>query len=165
MCPRHVLAGALCALALSIPIAASAGSDDLKLSLTALRVTSDPRGHESFKSAEVAPPGGVVEYRAQYANAGSTPARDVLATIPIPAGTEFVAKSAVPAAGVLASLDGTTFQPVPLKRLVKLADGTEELREVPASEYRYLRWTLGSIDGGKTRTVRARVRVSTSEKP
>jgi hypothetical protein len=34
------------------------------------------------------------------------------------------------------------------------------MRDVPTSEYRWLRWTLGSLEGNGQETVRARVRVN-----
>jgi hypothetical protein len=60
---------------------------------------------------------------------------------------------------VLASLDGKSFAPVPLKRKVRLADGREVTREIPTTEYRWLRWTIGSLDAKSDETVRARMRV------
>ena len=155
---KRALTAALAVLALAVPFAAFAQST-LKVSLTAHRVAVDPRGRESFRPAEKARPGETVEYRAAYRNAGASGVNDVQATLPIPEGTEYLARTARPAPA-LASLDGRTYEPLPLKRRVRLADGREEVREVPASEYRYLRWTLGSIAAGRAETVRARVRMA-----
>jgi uncharacterized repeat protein (TIGR01451 family) len=154
---KRAFAGAL-VLALSVPITAIAQSG-LDISLTALRVAVDARGRESFEPAAEARPGQVVEYRAAYRNPTVASMRDVQATLPIPPGTEYVARTARPAPA-LASLDGRTFEAVPLMRRVKLANGQTVVREVPASEYRYLRWSLGAIAAGSTESVRARVRVS-----
>jgi len=60
----------------------------------------------------------------------------------------------------LASVDGQHFEAIPLKRQVRLANGTDALRDVPYGEYRYLRWTLGDMAAGSSRTVHARVRVN-----
>jgi uncharacterized repeat protein (TIGR01451 family) len=155
---RRALVGALVALLLPVPLAAVAQSG-LKVSLTAHRVAVDARGREAFQPAAEARPGEVVEYRAAYRNAGEASVREVQATLPIPEGTEYVGRTARPAPA-LASLDGRTFELLPLKRRVRLANGQEEVREVPAAEYRYLRWTLGAIGAGRVETVRARVRVS-----
>jgi uncharacterized repeat protein (TIGR01451 family) len=155
---RRARLGALVALLLPVPLAAFAQSG-LKVSLTAHRVAVDPRGKEAFQPAAEAKPGEVVEYRAAYRNPGRSPVREVLATLPIPQGTEYVARTARPAPS-LASLDGRTFEALPLRRKVRLANGDEVVREVPPSEYRYLRWTLGSIAAGQAETVRARVRVT-----
>ena len=149
----------VCALVvLTLPVAARAQSG-LDVSLTAQRVALDARGKETLEPAAEARPGQVVEYRAAYRNPGDAAVRAVQATLPIPPGTEYVPRTARPAAA-LASLDGRTFEPVPLQRRVKLANGRTVVREVPASEYRYLRWPLGSIAAGGTESVRARVRVS-----
>jgi len=85
--------------------------------------------------------------------------RQLVATLPIPAGVEYQPTSARPAV-VLASLDGKSFAPIPLKRTVRLPDGREVTREIPASEYRWLRWTIGSLAPKSSEIVRARVRVS-----
>lgn len=155
---RRALVGALVVLALPVPFAAFAQSA-LKVSLTAQRVAVDARGRETFQPAVEARPGETLEYRAAYRNPGAASVREVQATLPIPQGTEYVARTARPAPA-LASLDGRTFEPLPLKRRVRLANGQEEVREIPAVEYRFLRWTLGSIEAGRSETVRARVRVS-----
>jgi uncharacterized repeat protein (TIGR01451 family) len=155
---KGALTGALVALLLPVPLAAFAQSG-LKVSLTAQRVAVDARGREAFQPAAEAKPGEVVEYRAAYRNPGAAPVREVLATLPIPQGTEYVARTARPAPS-LASLDGRTFEPLPLRRKVRLSNGDEVVREVPPAEYRYLRWTLGSIEAGQAETVRARVRVT-----
>lgn len=156
---RRALVAALVAVALPVPFTASAQSA-LRISLTAHRVAVDARGRESLQPAAEARPGETVEYRAAYRNSGIAPVGEVQATLPIPDGTEYVARTARPAPA-LASLDGRTFEPLPLKRRVRLANGTEAMREIPAAEYRYLRWTLGSIDAGRAESVSARVRVST----
>lgn len=154
---RRALVAAL-VLALAVPLTASAQSA-LNVSLTAHRVAVDARGRESFQPAAEAKPGETVEYRAAYRNSGIAAVGEVQATLPIPDGTEYVARTARPAPA-LASLDGRTFEPLPLKRRVRLANGTEAVREVPVAEYRFLRWTLGSIDAGTAETVSARVRLS-----
>ncbi|HYM82232.1 MAG TPA: hypothetical protein VEY91_12585 [Candidatus Limnocylindria bacterium] len=156
----RALGGALVVLALPWPIASHAQAP-LDVSLTAHRVVVDARGRESLRPGDRAKPGELVEYRAAYRNAGALALRKVEATLPIPAGTEYLARSARPAPA-LASVDGQRFEPLPLKRLVRRPDGREELQEVPASEYRFLRWSLGAIEGRTTQTVRARVRVSSA---
>lgn len=150
----------LCAAALAVAPAARADAPDpLKVSLTANRIVSDARGRETLGSAEQARPGETVEYRATYTNASRARLGRVLATVPIPDGTEYQAHTAKPAA-TLASVDGKTFEPLPLKRRVRLPDGREETRDVPLAEYRYLRWSLGSIEAGAGETVRCRVRIA-----
>jgi hypothetical protein len=77
--------------------------------------------------------------------------------MPIPAQTEFIPGSSRPAQ-VQASLDGRVFEDVPLKRTVTRASKQTEER-VPYSDYRYLRWFVGELGGGKAVAVSARVRV------
>lgn len=130
----------------------------LSASLEARRIGLAADGSERRLSAEGAVPGDLIEYRAIYRNASQRPLRGVVATLPVPADCEYVPGSA--GRGVLASLDGKSFAPVPLMRRVRLADGREHMQAVPASEYRYLRWTLGSLHANGSSTVSARVRVS-----
>jgi uncharacterized repeat protein (TIGR01451 family) len=146
-----------CMATLALPLAAHAG-DDVRVSLTAHRVTTTA-GKEVFAPADHARPGDLIEYRALYSNHGHAGVRQMVATLPIPAGMQYVSGTAVPGAA-LASVDGQHFEPVPLQRKVRLPDGSEALRDVPLDEYRYLRWPLGDIGAGKSETVRARVRVS-----
>lgn len=155
---KRMLAAALVAAALLVPLAAHA-QGDVTVDLTARRVVTDARGHETLLPADQAKPGEVVEYAATYRNPGPAGARQVMATLPIPTGMEYVPETAQPAA-VLASLDGRNFEPVPLQRKVRLADGRQVLRPVPVSEYRYLRWSLGTLAGRSERTVLARLRVT-----
>lgn len=144
------------ALALLAPAAALADGD-ITVQLDAQRV-SVVDGKETFSPATQAKPGELVEYRATYTNTGAQAAQQLLATLPVPAGMEFVDHSAAPAK-VEASLDGRTYAPVPLKRSVRLANGREVVRLVPAAEYRWLRWPLATMEPKSTRTVSARMRV------
>ncbi len=150
------LAPATLALALFAPATAHAGSD-VTVTLAAQRV-SVTHGKETFSPAAQVKPGDLVEYRATYTNAGDQPARQLLATLPVPAGMEFIGRTAAPAK-LEASLDGRTFAAVPLTRRVLQADGREIVRPVPAAEYRWLRWTLGTLGSKAARTVSARMRV------
>ena len=68
-------------------------------------------------------------------------------------------------AGALATIDNVKFEPIPLKRMVKQADGRMVERDVPATEYRALRWKLGSLEAGKDTVVTARMRVAPIEIP
>jgi uncharacterized repeat protein (TIGR01451 family) len=109
-------------------------------------VTRD--GKEALVAADAAKPGEVIEYQAAYQNKGSAPLRRVEATLPVPVGTEVLPNSVRPS-NATASLDGITFQPVPLKRKVKQADGKEVEQLVPFAEYRFLRWSVGTLEPGK----------------
>lgn len=141
----------------SVPAIAHA-SGDVSVVLTAHRITTVD-GKETKSPADEARPGDVIEYRAEYRNAGGAPVRQLAATLPVPNGMEYLPRSASPQV-MFASLDGRTFEPVPLKRRVRLEDGREVVRDVPPAEYRYLRWSLGSLDVKQSRAVSARVQVS-----
>jgi uncharacterized repeat protein (TIGR01451 family) len=156
----HRSIGRILALAtafLGIPAMAFA-QGDINVALAANRVVARD-GRETLAPAEQVKPGDVVEYRATYRNQGASGVQKLTATLPVPPGMEYVPRTAQPAAP-LASLDGRTYEPVPLKRRIRLADGREVVREVPVGEYRYLRWTLGTLGVRAEQTVRARMRVA-----
>jgi len=129
---------------------------DVSVVLTAQRVAVVD-GKEILGPAEQASPGDVIEYRAEYRNAGDAAVKQLAATLPVPHGMEYLPRTGAPQ---LASLDGKRFDAVPLKRRVRLADGREVVRDVPPSEYRWLRWSIGTLAPRQARTVTARVRVS-----
>jgi uncharacterized repeat protein (TIGR01451 family) len=161
----HRTLRAFAALALTVAglgsCALAYAEGDVKVDLTAHRILVS-QGKETRLPAEQAEPGDVIEYRATYANRGNTPVRNLEATLPVPAGLEYLPRTAHPVR-LLASLDGRTFAPVPLTRRVKLPSGKTVVREVPAAEYRALRWSIGSLAANSARTVEARMRVSPLE--
>ncbi len=136
-----------------------AAQAEVKVEMKAERV-SIQQGKEVVSPANQAAPGDIVQYTAAYKNTGKTPATQVVATLPIPAATEYIPGTATPA-GAWASTDGTNFSPIPLHRMVKNSEGKMVEQEVPASLYRALRWSLGDLAGGASRTVSARVKLST----
>lgn len=144
--------------AASVAPASAFAAGHVSVALTAQKVTLTD-GHETFGPADRAKPGETLEYRATYRNDGARDVRDLVATLPIPNGAEYVAATATPSP-VLASLDGRTYAPVPLTRLERAADGRMVVREVPASAYRSLRWSLGALPAKGARTVTARVRIA-----
>ncbi len=159
---RCVTTGALASLLLGGAFAANAQSKgDLQVSLIARKVTADAGGKERLVAADTARPGEVIQYDAVYLNKARRELRNLSPTLPIPAGMEFVAGSAVPAAA-LASVDGRTFEPFPLVRKVKRPDGRIEEVAVPFSEYRALRWNSGDLEVGATTRVIARARLQTN---
>lgn len=134
-------------------------AEPLAATLVAHKVSFAANGREQLLAAAEAKPGDVLEYRATYKNVSEKPLRAVMATLPVPAtGVEYLPSSAVPA-GVEASIDGTQFAPTPLKRVVKLPDGRQRQQFVPTAEYRFLRWPLGEMPAGASKTVSARMRV------
>lgn len=132
---------------------------DVTAKLAIFKVLARPDGKDVLEPTEHVKPGDVVEYQATYENQGKQPVKAIMATLPIPEGMTYRPLTATPAA-VSASADGKTFAPVPLQREVRLPDGRVEKRDVPYSEYRFLRWELEQIAAGKQKTVQARVLVN-----
>jgi len=154
---KRVLAIALAAL-VTTASAWSAAQADVTVALTAHRVIQKG-GREVLEPGDQAFPGEVLEYRATYRNAGDAGVKKLAATLPIPDGMQLIANTASPR-GVLGSLDGRTFATLPLHHTVKLENGREVRVEVPASEIRFLRWTIAALSGNAERSVSARVRVA-----
>jgi uncharacterized repeat protein (TIGR01451 family) len=154
---KRTFAFAIVSVALFAPALAFA-EGDVHVALTAQRVIVND-GKEVLAPADKARPGDVIEYRAVYKNDGRTAVSNLDATLPVPSGLEYLPKTAAPAV-VLASTDGKSFAPVPLVRKERTADGREVVREVPLSEYRALRWAVGTLAAKESRTVRARMRVA-----
>lgn len=157
---RTALAAALAAAVL-VTAAVAASANGVTVELTANRVMKS-QNREVLAPAAEAHPGETLEYRAVYRNESASEARGLAATLPIPRGTTYVPGTASPRR-VEASLDGIAFAPVPLTRRVRTADGRTVVREVPVSEYRALRWPLGTLPKSQARTVVARVRIQPTE--
>jgi uncharacterized repeat protein (TIGR01451 family) len=153
----RVAFAALVVLAASSRLVVAQGAD-VKVSLVAQRVVIAD-GKETLVEADKAKPGDTIQYAATYRNVGQGTAVNVGATVPIPAGLEFVADSAKPAAEQ-ASVDGKNFSPIPLMHEVKNAAGAMESQPVPLSQYRALRWTIKELPAGSNATVSVRARVA-----
>lgn len=146
------------AIALSFLLATSAVAEgDVTVVLSAARVVVGEHGAEQLVATENVHPGDVVEYRATYSNQGEGAVRGLAATLPIPPGTIYQPTTLVDR--VEASTDGVSFAPVPLVRRVTGPDGRLRTEEVPASEYRALRWQIGELPANASRSVAARVLV------
>lgn len=157
----HRLASWLAAFVFVTPITGfTENSGNILVHLTAHKIVANADGHESLESADQAKPGDIILYRATYHNTATTPVNNLLATLPIPNNLDFLPDTATPN-DAHASLDAKTFAPIPLKRIVKNPDGTDQEQLVPFTAYRALRWTIGDLAAGQTVTASARVRVST----
>ena len=141
--------------------AASAGDpskSDLAISLQARKVIAQPNGQEQLQPAERAFPGEVIQYDARYVNQSSRPLRQIEPTLPIPLGMVYLEDSAKPAP-LKASLDGKTFETIPLHRTVQMPNGEVQVQEVPATEYRALRWFISEMAPGTQTNLVARTRL------
>jgi uncharacterized repeat protein (TIGR01451 family) len=142
--------------ALSLPLQA-----EVKVELKANKIVV-VNGAEQKQPADKAKPGEIIEYVAEYRNSAKSPVSNVVATLPVPPGMEYVPDTAAPVQ-VMASTDEHNYAPVPLKRSVRGADGKTVEQLVPFSEYRSLRWMLGDLRGDASKSVKARMKVK-SEK-
>ena len=142
----------MAALALYVPLQA-----DVKVLLVANKIVK-MNGTEQRQSADKAKPGDVIEYVAEYKNPDKSAVKNVVATLPVPAGMEYVPQTATPEQ-VMASTDDVNYAPAPLKKSVPGANGKMVQQLVPYSEYRSLRWSLGEIAGGTSKSVKARMKV------
>ena len=149
------------ALALAMLCAAAQGvfaqAGAVQTRLEAHKVERAADGKETLGDAQAARPGDLIEYTATYRNTGKQPVRNLEATLPIPANTEYVAGSAKPGAAK-ASVDAHAFGALPLKRRV-VRDGKEVEESVPLREYRYLRWYPGELAADQSVSFTARVKV------
>lgn len=156
---KNIALALIASLLLATPLIA-AEKGDVVVDLKGFKVVTGADKKESILSVDKAKPGDIIEYRATYTNKGKNAAANLKATLPIPTGTEYLGNSARPAT-VLASLDGKTFSPAPLKRKVTLPSGKTELENVPSSEYRALRWELAELKAGQSSVFSMRVKIST----
>lgn len=159
-CVTHALALAFaCVLALGASQAlAQRAAEPLETRIEQRKVVVAD-GRERLESADQVKPGDVIEYVATYRNTGASTLAGLVATLPVPGETEYVAGSAKPSAGATATLDGVNFAAVPLKRKVRSPDGKEVDQLVPYREYRALRWKAGDLGAQKSVSYTARVRV------
>jgi uncharacterized repeat protein (TIGR01451 family) len=150
----------LCLLAvagLTLGQAALAQSPAVTSTLTAQRVEI-VAGKPVLQPATQSKPGDTLQYTGTYRNTGGAPVSTLQATVPVPAGTTFIAGSAQPAAAQ-ASTDGIAFAPMPLMRSAKKPDGSETREPVPLADYRALRWDVGTLAAAGSATVSLRVRI------
>jgi hypothetical protein len=122
-------------------------------------VPARPGSPEHLVPATEARSGDQLEYQAVYRNPTAVAVHHVMVTVPVPAnGVEYVLETAAPRAD-LASTDGKTFAQLPLQRVETAADGRKVSKPAPGADYRFLRWDLGDVPAGATRTVRTRVQL------
>jgi uncharacterized repeat protein (TIGR01451 family) len=154
---KFAAAAALALAAMPLAAQQKAPTDPVEVRLESRKVVVGADGKESFAPGGEARPGDVLEYTATYRNVAKYGVKEVVATLPIPAQTEFVPGSARPA-NARASLDATTFAAIPLKRRVT-RNGAQVEESVPYREYRSLRWLPVDLGSGASIVFTARVRV------
>ena len=152
--------GLLAVAALLLAVNASAetkvSKDPVSVELKTYLVSASADGKPTAKLVTKVKPNDIIEYRATYTNNTSGKIKNLAATLPIPAETQFLAKSQPENAQ--ASTDGTNFAPMPLKR----KEGNQMVN-VPLKDYRALRWTIAELPAGKSVIVSAQTRVSSDK--
>ncbi len=136
----------------------AATPDPVEIKLERRKITM-VNGKEVPAEATVAKPGDVLEEVVTYTNKSKNSVTKLEATLPVPSNTEFVMASVNPA-GAKASIDGKLFSDIPLKRVVKQANGVEVEKAIPLTEYRFLRWYPGELAAGKSLVFSARFKVA-----
>ena len=148
------------ALAQGAPSPASpALRTDVEATLGVFQIQKDASGKEVLSATDKAAPGETLQYQAAYRNNGMSAVTSLAPTLPLPVGLAYVPGSARPA-NPQASVDGKTFASMPLKTLAKTADGKLQEQLVPYSDYRALRWNVGSLPANEQVTVSARAQVT-----
>ena len=127
--------------------AASADQGPLTGNVEALRVVTQENGRDVFLPADEARPQDVLEYRVTYANMGETTVRNVTVVDPVPAGTEYIARTATrPNEGAVEfSIDGgKTYHSWPIRIKQRTAEGNEVEVEATPDMVTHIRWILAS---------------------
>lgn len=135
-----------------------AQNEDVSSTLEVYKIIQEAGGETAEPVSEVTP-GDTLQYRLTYTNNLSEPISNLRPVLPVPAGMQYLG-TAEPALEA-ASLDGsgTTFQSVPITRMVTLQNGEQQERDVPFEEYRWLQWTVPQLQAQGSVTLRARVKV------
>jgi uncharacterized repeat protein (TIGR01451 family) len=137
----------------------NAAAKPVEATLSVFHVGKTADGKEALLPADKAAPGDTLEYQTLHKNNGKSAIKSLTATLPLPEGISYVPGSAKPA-NAQASVDGKVFAAIPLKAMVKNAQGKLEERLVPYADYRALRWTLGELPANDQVTVSARALVN-----
>lgn len=145
------------------PHAVFAEDSALVGTVAAFRIIEDTDGTEAFVPAEKAHPKDVIEYRLTYRNTSDAPITNVAIIDPVPAGMQFVPKSATDGEAVRAeySIDhGATYHSWPVMRLVRTPDGRRIQRAATPDMITHIRWMVAQqLEPAKEITVTYRASV------
>ena len=138
--------------------------EPIAVQLKQFKVTKTEKNEETLADAAVVLPGDVIEYRATYSNLSSK-ALPVVATLPIPEGTEYIKESAHADNKITYTVaqKDSKYAKEPLLQKVAASGELETLRPVPYASYRFVRWDLGQLSPGTSIEVRARAKVSINQ--
>lgn len=131
--------------------------------MEARKIVVDAENRETAVSAEKVFPSDRLEYTLRYRNVGDAPASGVSLVGPIPAGTEYLEKTATEsgAAKTSYSIDGgKSFHEAPVRYNVVNERGIEEPRVATPDMYTHIMWDISSVlEVGKEVSVSYRVQV------
>jgi uncharacterized repeat protein (TIGR01451 family) len=136
-------------------------SDALSTQLTLKRVVQVD-GADTLADASNVQPGDVLQYAMVFNNTSASTLRDVVASLPVPAGTQLLGAAVqgdAAWASVWASVDGKRFAPMPVMRKVQLPTGVWVEQQVPLAELRFVRWPARALAAGQRWQASLRVQV------
>lgn len=137
-------------LGLSLANGANA-AEALSVNLQAKQIVTE-NGKQVLKTVNRAKSGDVIQYQAIYRNNIQKPMTDLALTLPVPANMVYVSSSSP--APIQASLDGKKFEKLPIMRKVN-----GKMVEVPASQYRAVRWIVKTLPAQQSTTVSLNAKV------
>ena len=126
-------------------------AEALTVNLQAKQVVTE-NGKPVLKAVSRANKGDLLQYQATYRNNIQIPMTDLALTLPVPANMVYVSSSSP--APTQASLDGKKFENLPILRKVN-----GKMVEVPASQYRALRWIVKTLPAQQSTTVSLNAKV------
>lgn len=126
-------------------------AEALSVNLQAKQIVTE-NGKQVLKAVSRANKGDLLQYQATYRNNLQKPMTNVALTIPVPASMVYVSSSSP--APVQASLDGKKFENLPIMRKVN-----GKMVEVPASQYRAVRWIVKTLPAQQSATVSLNAKV------
>jgi uncharacterized repeat protein (TIGR01451 family) len=147
MVPRRVIFLIALVAGMLVSLAAFEVQGPLTGNVEALRVVTQDNGREVFLPADEARPQDILEYRLTYSNTGETSLRNVIVVDPVPAGTEYLIRTATrPQDGsVEFSIDGgKTYHDWPIRIKRKTAEGNEVEVEATPDMVTHIRWTIAN---------------------
>ena len=126
-------------------------AEALSVNLQAKQIVTE-NGKQVLKTVNRAKSGDVIQYQAIYRNNIQKPMTDLALTLPVPANMVYVSSSSP--APTQASLDGKKFENLPIMRKVN-----GKMVEVPASQYRAVRWIVKTLPAQQSTTVSLNAKV------
>lgn len=125
--------------------AAMGQSPVLQGEMSAQKILVDRENREVAVPAEEVYPKDTVEYTLRYRNSGSSTAKGVELTGPIPAGTIYIEKTATADENYhpFFSIDnGKTYQEAPVTYTVTNPDGEETVKKAPPQMITHIKWSV-----------------------